>query len=391
MRGRYPYYLTYETSIATILRTGGNAPPVADATLTPQRRPRAPGGRRSTAVPRRTRTARSSTTAGTSATARRRPARPGDARLRPARAATSPRSRSPTTQGAAPRHVTEVVVRRRGRHRTRPRRRRRHARRCTGPSCRASEADDVPLRVRAPTSSTRATPDRALAAGGERRGRRAGRGERAHRRARRTATGWWRRSRPGRPSGPERTFTAGEPSGARRLPRRRARDARAARATGGWARRAAGRPSTSSAARPGGYTGDRRPLGQPGALRGDPDTAAAFDGTTGEMTAGHAAAHHGGDARGLVPLAGRRRRDARQHRDVGHGLDPRLRQRRHDRLPRGRDSPRVVDPGGVRPRRLAPPRADARPRRRAALPRRPAPRAPGHRRRGRPPPRRRGT
>jgi len=32
MRGRYPYYLTYQTSITTILRTGGNAPPVADAT-----------------------------------------------------------------------------------------------------------------------------------------------------------------------------------------------------------------------------------------------------------------------------------------------------------------------------------------------------------------------
>lgn len=32
MRGAYPYYLTYQTSITTILRTGGNAPPVADAT-----------------------------------------------------------------------------------------------------------------------------------------------------------------------------------------------------------------------------------------------------------------------------------------------------------------------------------------------------------------------
>ena len=31
MRGRYPYYLTYRTSITTILRTGGNVPPVADA------------------------------------------------------------------------------------------------------------------------------------------------------------------------------------------------------------------------------------------------------------------------------------------------------------------------------------------------------------------------
>jgi PKD repeat protein len=36
MRGRYRYFLTYETSIATILRTGGNAPPVADATTTPR-------------------------------------------------------------------------------------------------------------------------------------------------------------------------------------------------------------------------------------------------------------------------------------------------------------------------------------------------------------------
>ena len=32
MRGEYPYYLTYQTSIATILRTGANVPPVADAT-----------------------------------------------------------------------------------------------------------------------------------------------------------------------------------------------------------------------------------------------------------------------------------------------------------------------------------------------------------------------
>ena len=36
MRGRYRYFLTYETSIATILRTGGDAPPVADATTTPR-------------------------------------------------------------------------------------------------------------------------------------------------------------------------------------------------------------------------------------------------------------------------------------------------------------------------------------------------------------------
>lgn len=36
MRGRYPYYLTYETSIATILRTGGNEPPVADAAPVPR-------------------------------------------------------------------------------------------------------------------------------------------------------------------------------------------------------------------------------------------------------------------------------------------------------------------------------------------------------------------
>ncbi len=35
MRGRYPYYLTYQTSITTILRTGGNAPPVADAAASP--------------------------------------------------------------------------------------------------------------------------------------------------------------------------------------------------------------------------------------------------------------------------------------------------------------------------------------------------------------------
>ena len=36
MRGRYRYFLDYETSIATILRTGGDAPPVADATTTPR-------------------------------------------------------------------------------------------------------------------------------------------------------------------------------------------------------------------------------------------------------------------------------------------------------------------------------------------------------------------
>jgi PKD repeat protein len=37
MRGRYPYYLTYQTSIATILRTGGDEPPVADAAPVPRR------------------------------------------------------------------------------------------------------------------------------------------------------------------------------------------------------------------------------------------------------------------------------------------------------------------------------------------------------------------
>ena len=37
MRGRYPYYLTYQTSIATILRTGGDEPPVADAAPIPRR------------------------------------------------------------------------------------------------------------------------------------------------------------------------------------------------------------------------------------------------------------------------------------------------------------------------------------------------------------------
>lgn len=36
MRGRYRYFVQYETSIATILRTGGDAAPVADATTTPR-------------------------------------------------------------------------------------------------------------------------------------------------------------------------------------------------------------------------------------------------------------------------------------------------------------------------------------------------------------------
>ena len=37
MRGSYPYYLTYQTSIATILRTGGDEPPVADAAPVPRK------------------------------------------------------------------------------------------------------------------------------------------------------------------------------------------------------------------------------------------------------------------------------------------------------------------------------------------------------------------
>jgi hypothetical protein len=36
MRGSYTTYLDYETSITTVLRTGGNAPPIAEATATPR-------------------------------------------------------------------------------------------------------------------------------------------------------------------------------------------------------------------------------------------------------------------------------------------------------------------------------------------------------------------
>ncbi len=39
MRGAYPHYLSYQTSIATILATGGNLAPVASATLTPTEGP----------------------------------------------------------------------------------------------------------------------------------------------------------------------------------------------------------------------------------------------------------------------------------------------------------------------------------------------------------------
>ena len=35
MRGAYPHYLRFQTSIATVLATGGNLPPVASATLAP--------------------------------------------------------------------------------------------------------------------------------------------------------------------------------------------------------------------------------------------------------------------------------------------------------------------------------------------------------------------
>ena len=39
MRGAYPSYIDYRTSITTLLLTGGNAPPVADATLAPRSGP----------------------------------------------------------------------------------------------------------------------------------------------------------------------------------------------------------------------------------------------------------------------------------------------------------------------------------------------------------------
>ena len=106
----------------------------------------------------------------------------------------------------------------------------------------------------------------------------------------------------------------------------------------------------------------------------------------------HAAADDLRDARGLVPVAGRRARPARQHVDGRHGLDPGLRHRREDRVPRRRDRAGVDDAGERGPRRpLAPLRADAGPRRRAALPRRPQAHAARPTLPGRPPRRRRGA
>jgi PKD repeat protein len=276
MRGRYPYFLTYQTSIATILRTGGDAPPVADATTTP-RTGLAPlavafDGRPShdpeeTALEHRWDFGDGATATGAQATHVY--AHPG----RYSAALT-------VTDGAGRRdiYVTEIVVR---------------AGVVTGPALdlagtAATLHGAVTPREQAATyhfdygtdALDARTPDFAPDAGGGPavdvqapvRGLTPGLRYR-YRLALDTALGTV--------YGAERVFTAGAPSGYRDVV------LGTPGVLGYWRLgEAAGVFAADElGARPGAYAAKGVTLGQPGALRGDPNTSAAFDGSVGEVTA----------------------------------------------------------------------------------------------------------
>ena len=361
MRGSYPYYLTYQTSIATILRTGGDEPPVADAAPVPRTGlaplPVAFDGRASRdpegpIAEHRWDFGDGATAAG--AQAEHVYTRPG--RYFPKLTVTDTAGRSDT-------YVTEIVV---------------DAGVATGPALglaggSATLTGTVTPREAASAHFEYGTDDFALrtpdvAAAGDLEAVIGGLTPGATYRYRLVVT-----TANGTVAGAERAFTADAPPSYRD----------AVRSTPGllgyWRLGDAGTTVAADelGARPGAFSATGVTLGQAGALARRSGHRRAVRRRRGRDDRDHAAAHHLRDARGLVPVAGRRRRPARQHVDGRHGLDPRLRDRRADRLPRRRERAGVDDPGERGPRRpLASLRADAGRRRRAALPRRPKAHAP---------------
>jgi PKD repeat protein len=283
MRGRYPYYLTYQTSITTILRTGGNAPPVADATssrrtgLAPQqiefdgRLSHDPDG---SVVEYRWDFGDGEQATGAQAQHTYR----DGGRYFPSLTVTD-------DAGARDTYVTEVVI-------EPPR----APAAVTGPALDLAGGTAVLHGAVTPQNQPttfhfeygtdaldRRTPEQALTTGGTEAvdvqtavsGLTPGAGYRF----RLVAT-----NATGTTAGPVRTFTAGAPPG-----------------PGDYREVLLGTPGLVSywrlgepsglvaaderAANPGSYTATGVMLGQPGALPGDPDTSASFDGTTGEMSA----------------------------------------------------------------------------------------------------------
>jgi hypothetical protein len=284
MRGRYPYYLTYQTSITTILRTGGNAPPVADATTSPRT------GLAPQEIAFDGRLSHDPEGGGLDyhwdfgdgqqipdAPAQMQHTYQEGGRYFPALTVTD-------EHGARDTYVTEVVI-------DPPR----VPGTATGPVLdlvgdRATLHGAVTPYKQAATyhfeygtdALDARTPDQTLPAGGtaavDVEEAISGLEPGATYRYRLVAT-----NATGTATGPERTFTADAPPG-----------------PGDYREVLLGTPGLISywrlgeasgriaaderAVNPGSYTATGVTLGQPGALRGDPDTSAAFDGTTGEMS-----------------------------------------------------------------------------------------------------------
>jgi PKD repeat protein len=279
MHGSYPYYLTYQTSITTILRTGGNAPPVADASLTRQTG-LAPLEVGFDGLP-------SHDEDGAIVDHRW---DFGDGKTASTAQATHVYERAgryfatltvTDDAGARDTFATEVVI---------------HPGVVTGPALDVADGSATLHGAVTPRDETTTyhfdygtdafdgrTPDQTLAAGGTAAvdveaavvGLTPG-GAYRYRLVVTTAIGTT--------SGPERIFTAGAPPGPGDY-----RDVVLGTPglLGYWRLGEAGGNIAADevGAGPGTYTATGVTLGQASALRGDPDTAAAFDGTTGEMTA----------------------------------------------------------------------------------------------------------
>ena len=313
MRGSYPYYLTYQTSIATILRTGGDEPPVADAAPVPRTGlaplPVAFDGRASRdpegpIADHRWDFGDGASAAG--AQAEHVYARPG--RYFPKLTVTDAAGRSDT-------YVTEIVV---------------DAGLATGPALDlARRLGDAARAAVTPREAATAhfeygtddfalrTPD--VAAAGDIEAVISGLTPGATYRYRLVVT-----TANGTVAGAERAFTADAPPSYRD----------AVRSTPGllgyWRLGDAGTTVAADdlGARPGAYSATGVTLGQAGALRGDPDTAALFDGVAGEMTATTPPLTTSGTLEGWFEWQAGVAvlRDSTSM--ARHGLDPRLRDRR---------------------------------------------------------------
>jgi PKD repeat protein len=269
MRGRYPYYLTYQTSIATILRTGGDEPPVADAAPIP-RRGLAPlavafDGRASQDTEGPIAGHRWDFGDGASASgAQAEHVYTRAGRYFPKLTVTDAAGRSDT-------YVTEIVI---------------DAGVATGPALGLAGGTATLTGAAAPRDAaaahfeygtddfTQRTPD--VATGSDIEAAIDGLTPGARYRYRLVVT-----TANGTIAGDERAFTADAATSYRE----------AVRSTPGllghWRLGDAGTlvAADELGARPGAYSATGVTLGQAGALRGDPDTAALFDGLTGEMTA----------------------------------------------------------------------------------------------------------